>query len=370
MSPIDISSFEKAVAERTERLRQLRETTEILGWLCTYTPIELIHAAGFLPVRIWGGTTRIEKANTLSPSFVCPYLRASLERAMGGQYDYLSGVVYGYTCDAACGMINIWEENIPGEIYHTIPLPYHTNPQATIFYRETLNEFVERLVSAGGSLDDDRLTASLDLYRDIRVLMARLYELRFDNRLALSAREFYTVVEASFCLPPDEFLALLAPLVESARAGNSSPRSGIPVLVSGSLSEEPRVYDIMEAAGGRIAADDLCTGYRFIDPADGSGSAPLDRLIDRYQRRFPCPARSVVGERTEPVFDLIERSGAQGVIFAFQKFCTPHLADYPALWEELKAAGIPVLAVEMEETGINEGQLGTRLEGFFEMIGA
>jgi benzoyl-CoA reductase/2-hydroxyglutaryl-CoA dehydratase subunit BcrC/BadD/HgdB len=367
---INISPFEKAVADRTQRLRRSRETAKALGWLCTYTPIELIHAAGFLPVRIWGGTTRIERANTLSPSFICPYLRASLERAMSGQYDYLSGVVCGYTCDAACGMINIWEENIPAELYHTIPLPYHANREATTFYRETLDEFVERLASVGGTVDEKKLASSLDLYREIRTLMGELYELRYDNRLSLSGREFYTVVEAGFSLPPDQYRALLITLVESARGGKSSPRTGIPILVSGSLVEDMRVFDIVETAGGRVAADDLCTGYRFIDPADGSGSTPMDRLIDRYQRRFPCPARSVVGDRNTPIRKLIERSGASGVVFFFQKFCTPHLADYPALSEELKGAGIPVVALEMEETGINEGQLTTRLEGFFEMIGA
>ncbi len=202
VSIINISPFEKAVADRAQRLRQSRETTKVFGWLCTYTPIELIHAAGFLPVRIWGGTTRIERANTLSPSFVCPYLRASLERAMRGEYDYLSGIVCGYTCDAACGMINIWEENIPGELYHTIPLPYHTNRDATAFYRETLNEFVEKLTSVGGAVDDEKLVSSLDLYGEIRALIGELYELRYDNRLPLSGREFYTVIEACFSLPP------------------------------------------------------------------------------------------------------------------------------------------------------------------------
>ena len=81
----------------------------------------------------------------------------------------------------------------------------------------------------------------------------------------------------------------------------------------------------------------------------------MDRLIDRYQRRFPCPARSVVGERTDPVRGLIERSGARGIVFFFQKFCTPHLADYPALREDLKASEIPMLLVEMEESRHKRG---------------
>lgn len=370
MPPIDMSPFHEAVTHRTRRLRELAQTTRVFGWLCTYTPIEMIHAAGFVPVRVYGGTTRIEKANALTPSFVCPYLRAGLERALGGQYDYLSGVITGYTCDAACGVVNIWEENVPADFFRTIPLPYHTDGPATLFFRETVRELAEGLASVGGAVDDLSLGRSLDLFGEIRALMRGLYELRYDNRLALTGAEFYTVMEACFCTPPEQFLPHLSTLVKSARQANTSGRPGIPVLVSGSLVEDTHVYDIIERAGGRTAADDLCTGYRFIDPADGSGPTPTDRLIDRYQRRFPCPARSVVGERTAPVRGLIERSGAKGVIFLFQKFCTPHLADYPALAEELKAAGVPLLLIEMEETGINEGQLTTRLEGFFEMVGA
>jgi len=370
MTPIDVSPFQRAVTHRTQRLRQVKQTRKIFGWFCTYTPMVMIHAAGFVPVRISGGATRIDKANALVPSFVCPYLRAGLEHALGGQYDYLSGVITSYTCDAACGMINIWEENVPAEFFKTIPLPYHTNEEAKAFFRETMNEFAEGLTAAGGIIDDASLSRTLDIFTEVRSLMRELYELRYDNRLGLSGREFYTVVEACLSLPPEESAPLLSALVDSARKGNSSGRPGIPILISGSLVEDMRIYDAVERAGGRTAADDLCTGYRFIEPVDGSGASPMDRLIDRYMRRFPCPARSVVGDRTEPIRRLIERSGARGIVFFFQKFCTPHLADYPALREDLKDTGLPTLFVEMEETGINEGQLTTRLEGFFEMIGA
>jgi benzoyl-CoA reductase/2-hydroxyglutaryl-CoA dehydratase subunit BcrC/BadD/HgdB len=56
------------------------------------------------------------------------------------------------------------------------------------------------------------------------------------------------------------------------------------------------------------------------------------------------------------------------VIFLFQKFCTPHLADYPVIKEMLDKEGMQSIMLEMDETGIMEGQLQTRLEGFFEVI--
>jgi benzoyl-CoA reductase/2-hydroxyglutaryl-CoA dehydratase subunit BcrC/BadD/HgdB len=143
----------------------------------------------------------------------------------------------------------------------------------------------------------------------------------------------------------------------------------VPVLVSGSLVEQMWIFDLLEAAGGRVVADDLCNGYRFCQPADGTGSGPMDRLIDRYMHHFPCPSRSNVNDRIARFMLLIERSAAKGVVFLFQKFCTPHLADYPALSEELKKEGIPSLLVEMDESGNIEGQLKTRFEAFFEITG-
>jgi benzoyl-CoA reductase/2-hydroxyglutaryl-CoA dehydratase subunit BcrC/BadD/HgdB len=67
---------------------------------------------------------------------------------------------------------------------------------------------------------------------------------------------------------------------------------------------------------------------------------------------------------------LLERSGAKGVVFLIQKFCTPHLADVPTLSKELKERGYPSIMIEVDETWQIQGQLRTRLESFFEMLGA
>ena len=57
------------------------------------------------------------------------------------------------------------------------------------------------------------------------------------------------------------------------------------------------------------------------------------------------------------------------MVFFLQKFCTPHLADLPVVLDALQAEGVRGLVVEMEETGLNEGQLRTRVESFLEMLG-
>ena len=141
------------------------------------------------------------------------------------------------------------------------------------------------------------------------------------------------------------------------------------MLVSGSLVEDPRVMGLIEASGGLVVADDLCTGSRAFPPAGGAVSDPMEALMDRMMDRFPCPSRASAEERLPGILSLAEKSGARGVVLLVQKFCTPHVADYPYLGSELRKRGIPCIMVEMEESGLTEGRLQTRLEGFFETLG-
>ena len=103
--------------------------------------------------------------------------------------------------------------------------------------------------------------------------------------------------------------------------------------------------------------------------AHRQGEDPIDRLMDRHFKRFPCPARMKAQERAPVLVDLVNGSRAKGVVFFLQKFCTPHLADLPVVLDALQAEGVRGLVVEMEETGLNEGQLRTRVESFLEMLG-
>jgi benzoyl-CoA reductase/2-hydroxyglutaryl-CoA dehydratase subunit BcrC/BadD/HgdB len=370
MSAEFVQPFREAVASGTEQLREEAvRGRKVIGYFCTYTPVEVIHAAGFLPVRILGGDGRIDRALALVPNFICPPLLRSLDRALEGGYDFLSGIVQGYTCDVACGLVNVWEENIGGQIFHSIPLPYGDGPEARHYFRSLMDELQDKLVDLGGVITEESLGASLDLYGSIRSLMLDFYGRRYDGKLPLTAGEFHQVIQAGLVIPPERYLTMLTDL--SHRIDTPAPvqtPSGIPLMISGSIIEEPRVLEILEEAGGRVAADDLCTGLRNFHPPVGAGGDAMARLIDRYQKRFPCPSRARAGQRAPLMIEIIRRAKARGVVFFLQKFCSPHLADIPFLKEALRKEGIPALVVEMEATGMMEGQLQTRLQGFLEML--
>ncbi|MCE5273882.1 MAG: 2-hydroxyacyl-CoA dehydratase family protein [Syntrophaceae bacterium] len=367
-----VAPFDHALRTKRERLREAASRgKKVLGYFCTYTPVEILHAGGFLPVRIWGGRGPVEKAYSLVPNFICPYMKRSLENALNNEYDFLSGLVQGYTCDVACGLVNIWKGNIPMIISHSVPLPYNDTLQSREFLRSVLGELMERLSKIGGSFPDGALGASWDLYTQIRRALSDLSRRRSQGRLDLDAADFVTVVQAGFVTEPEAYLTMLKELVSSPDPGcGVSPREGIPVLVSGSVVEDANVLALIGKHGLLVVADDLCTGLRSFTPASGMGESPLERLVDRTMKRFPCPSRSHPRERIPLVKGLVADSGARGVIFLFQKFCTPHLADHPMVSQALRDDGIPSISIEMDEDGLLDAQVATRLETFSGMLEA
>ncbi|MFZ2633312.1 MAG: 2-hydroxyacyl-CoA dehydratase family protein [Desulfosalsimonadaceae bacterium] len=373
MTADTLIQVKKTISHSRERLTALSESgKKIIGYFCTYTPVEMIHAAGFIPVRITGGYGNTDKAYQHVPDFICPYMKRALEKALEGRYGFLSGLIQGYTCDAACGMVNIWKDAVGLEWVHSIPIPYNNTPESADYFKAVLNELAQKLDALGGDFSLSALNDSLDLYSRIRTNQYNLYQQRYAGNSGFTASELMTVMDAGAVVPPEEYLTMLEALSNRVPDHRESQNQGfsalVPVLVSGSLVERPEVMDMIESSGGRIVADDLCNGLRQILPLDGKGESPMDRLVHRTLNRFPCPSRSRAADRSLRLLDILSQARAKGVIFLVQKFCTPHLADIPILSGLLKDKGYPAMVIEMDESWRMEGQVKTRLEGFFEML--
>jgi bcr-type benzoyl-CoA reductase subunit C len=364
-----ITRFKDTIKNSGQYLRDLSaDGHKIVGYFCTYTPVELIHSAGFIPVRITGGYGSLDKALLYVPDFICPYMKRSLEKALQGHYDFLSGLVQGYTCDAACGMVNIWKDTTDFDFFHSVPIPYNDTIESREYFKAVLLELIEKLESSGGTFSESRLNASLEVYKNIRKYQYDLYKLRYKQKLSLSAADLMSAIDAGAIIPPEKYLEMIKELLPLVRKNTVMKNDRCPVLISGSLIERPEMMSMIEHIGGSIVADDLCNGMRQLVPIDGKGDSPVDRMIDRYAKRFPCPSRSRASDRALYILDLVNQSGALGVIFLLQKFCTPHLSDVPMLSEQLKLKGIPSILVEMDESWQIEGQPKTRIEGFIEML--
>jgi benzoyl-CoA reductase/2-hydroxyglutaryl-CoA dehydratase subunit BcrC/BadD/HgdB len=320
-------------------------------------------------VRIWGGSGQAEKAYNLVPTFICPYMRLVMEKALGGSSHSYQASCRGTPATSPAAWSTSGRGTYRGSCTTACPCRT-TNPESRAFLKAGLDETIEKLTAIGGVYSEESLGRSNELYGKIRGMLAALYERRMQGALELCAADLNVVMQAFFTIPPELFLSMLERLTGDLSAAVPGVRTGVPVLVSGGIVEDEGVMTLVEDLGFSVVADDLCTGLRAFIPVSGPDASPMDRLIARTMMRFPCPSRSRPPLRIPLLMDLVRTSGAKGVIFLLQKFCTPHLADHPMVARALRDAGIPSILIEMDGDNGLEGQAVTRLETFAGMLEA
>ncbi|GAB4346023.1 MAG: (R)-2-hydroxyisocaproyl-CoA dehydratase subunit beta [Candidatus Abyssubacteria bacterium] len=366
--------FSNIVRQRNEYLYDFKERTgkKVFGYFCSYTPVELIHAAGIHPVRLFGGTDDITQADTLIQSFVCPFVRGVLDTALKGGFDYLDGIVHAYTCDATCGLFGIWQRNIKTEFTYMFAPPYLLSEGAVRYYVSELGKLRNALEGyIGGPIPDEAVARSIETYNRQRAVLSRLYAVRAANPSPIAGSETLEAVLCGSIMPPEEHTRMMEDLISETLRPVGCGQDRYRVFVSGSELHDSEILRVIEGTGAAIVGDDLCTGARgFSGLVEGDGE-PLEGLARRYLGRVPCPSRLPFRRRLEFILEGMRESRAQAVIFIIQKFCDPHLAEHPLLSDALKQAGIPNMLIETEHrVGANREQIRTRVQGFLEMLGA
>lgn len=337
-----------------------------MGYLCSYVPEELIHAAGFAPVRVRGTTAPLQQADAHLQSFVCALCRSTLDQGLRGELDALSGTVFAHTCDAMQALADLWQMNLGANRFLDVVMQ-PTNlgsPAARPYLIAELQRFRERLGAfAGRPISDADLQTSIGLYNETRRLVQELQGLA--DRL--TTPHFFSILDAAQAMPKEVFNPLLTELVaelQSAPVRSNGPR----LFLVGAVLDEPRLLDLIEELGARVNGDDLCSGSRhFHGQVDGIGD-PIAALADYYLNRPPCPTKmQPTHEPGRYLLDQVHQAQAQGVVFVIEKFCEPHSFEYALVLPALDKAGVPHLLLEMEQMPSLEA-LRTRLQAFVEIL--
>jgi bcr-type benzoyl-CoA reductase subunit C len=338
-----------------------------VGYTCTYVPEEIIHAAGFVPVRVRTTPQVPTHADVHLQSYTCALCRSALDQLLRGELHFLAGMVLAHTCDTMQALADLWAINAkPGSNWvETVMMPTNlVSPSARPYLIAELERFRASLAERSGRpTSDEALQASIALYNEKRHLLNRLHALR--DRL--TAAEFYSVVDAGAKMPIESYVPLLAELVENLESAPSRPGSPRVVLV-GAVLDDPTLLDVLDELGARVTDDDLCTGSRSFAGLAAETGNPIAALADRALSRLPCPTKyQPESPRGAYLRHKVEEARADGVIFVLPKFCDPHAFDYVLVKPELEAAHVPILHLETEQTP-TAGQIHTRVQAFLEML--
>jgi benzoyl-CoA reductase/2-hydroxyglutaryl-CoA dehydratase subunit BcrC/BadD/HgdB len=344
---------------------------DVIGFTCAYTPLPLIHAAGFTPYRILPNVDCPDQAGRLMHDNLCPHVKRVLDRAMSGTIPDLTGVVFMNSCDSMRRLYDAWKAVNPDMNSALIDLPAVATNSSIGFFRDELERLSRTLKQWGGAaITDSALSESIGLYNRVSSLFTTLREKAGRSELkggSAALQEAYN--RASISSPEEAIAFLMAILDEGADTKKGEP--GVPVYLFGNVLPEPEAFALFDSCGTRIVSDDLCTGSRLFAAMETGNGDTLLNLARGVLGRPSC-ARTFDAERPGGLGDDVAaaaiHAGARAVIGYTAKFCDPYIARLPGVRDALKREGIPLLLLEGDCTLRSIGQQRTRIEAFIEML--
>ena len=340
-----------------------------IGMMPIYAPEELVHATGFLPVGLWGGSRPVTKARTYLPPFACSVMQQVMELECEGAYDDLAAVVFSVPCDTLKCMSQKWKG--------TSPVLVFTHPQNRGL--EAANRFLEREYAilkeklediTGVKITNAALARSIQIYNENRAAMREFSALAARCPQVISAVDRHAVFKARLFMEKSRHTALVRSLMEAVRASEPQPWTGKKVVVTGILLEPNGLLELFDRLGLAIVADDLAQESRQIrvDVPDGD-EAPLYRLAKVWQNMYGCSVATDPQKQRGPMLlDMVRKTGADAVVVAMMKFCDPEEWDYPIYYKQFEAQGVRSLMIEVDQESTSFEQIHTRLQSLVETL--
>lgn len=358
---------------KTKEIQEFKQAgKKVFGWLCTYVPEEVIHAAGALPVRITGYSEEKELDDATAYLYInnCSFSRSCLQMGLDGEYEYLDGVIAGSTCDGARRLFDLWIHYIKPPFHHILTVPRKYTERAHRLYYEQVLQFKTLLEQyLDTEITDKALIQSITVYNESRALLKKLYELRKLDEPPITGAETMEVLDASFRMPKELFNQYLHRLLDELAASNITHPNRARLMVTGSAMNNPEFIQSIEELGGLVVTDELCTSTRYwSDLVVLDDQLPLEAISRRYLNNFPCARMLPSDERFDRILQLTRDYKVDGVISQIIRYCVPYAHDLPLITNKLKKIGIPTLALDVEYGTSGSGQIRTRVQAFLEML--
>ncbi|MDY6794024.1 MAG: 2-hydroxyacyl-CoA dehydratase family protein [Actinomycetota bacterium] len=328
----------------------------IVAWFCTYTPLEMLDAAGLIPSRHFGDPQILESADALLHPAICPYARACLAHEL--KADGPHHALFINSCDAMRRLYDTWKDAFSGDFIYLMDLPRNQDGGGERMLAEEMKHLAAALRERWGvTITSRELLRACVRREESRLAYLDSTRGAGGGERLRSAMRLHTGLEAG-----DDSDG------ERTRGGTA----GTPILLTGNLLNPEGLVTWLERAGARVVWTDLCNGDRAFCSSTMAEGEDMDELLASlsaaYLERHPCARMSDSSRRYDLLVETTRRVGARGIVYASLKFCDSYLYDYPLVEDRLKEEGIPVLRLESDYTDGHVGQLMTRIEAFLEMI--
>jgi benzoyl-CoA reductase/2-hydroxyglutaryl-CoA dehydratase subunit BcrC/BadD/HgdB len=375
---IDIMK-EAATTLENDFVREWKDSGgKVVGYSCTFIPVEIIHAAGLLPYRLRGlGTTTLSIGDSYYGAVNCSVPKCILQLAGQGSYSFLDGAVITNGCDSMRRLDECWRTagmDYPGTLpgYHEyFSVPHKSVDYSIDFYEEELRRMVETLERHFKvKISDQSLKKSIRLYNKGRKALQKLDALRFRKEAVISGQDAMAVLIAAHAMPQERFIAMIAKIIRKLEKAPSVSAGKKRLMVMGSASDDLDFIRLIEDAGAIVVADTVCYGSRTYSTLVDENADPVNALSSHYLSNSICPRMlGYYRSRHSFITEVIERAKVDGVILQNVRFCDLHGSENSIFERDLEAASIPCMRLEREYGPLSEtGRIRMRIDAFMERI--
>ena len=342
-----------------------------VGIMPVYCPEEIVHAAGYLPIGMWGAQKKqISKARTYLPPFACSIMQSVMELQLEGVYDDLEAVIFSVPCDTLKCMSQKWNRPVPAIVF--------THPQnrkiakdaANVFAREEFNIVKEKLEDIlDVHISNKAIKNSIAVYNENRAACREFSDVAAEYAAVVTPSDRHAVIKARWFMEKSRHTALVKELIAALKAEPAPEFKGKKIIVTGIQVELYDVLYIFQENGFAIVADHLSQetrNFRQDVPDDDDALMALARAWNEFDG---CSLATDANKpKGQMIIDAVKKYGADAVVVCMMKFCDPEEFDYPILLQEFEAAGVKNLYIEVDQESTAFEQVKTRIQTFAEIL--
>lgn len=344
---------------------------KVIGVAPVFAPVELIHAAGMLPISCWGGELPLVNASTYLPGFACSVMQEMTELAVIGAYDDLDGMLISCACDTLkCTGQNLAKILKKTKMIYCRYPQHNTTAAGKAFFMAELKTVKEKLEEiAGKKITEEALYHSIAIYHENRKAVQECIALMQKNPGVVSARMRHHILTGRGYLPIEEHTALVNEINAALREIEPKPFSGKKVYLSGIMAAPIALFDVFDALNIVVVGDELAQETQQFQPFVPDGLDQLERLADQWAKVEESVFILDIGKRrAKAVARKAKAAGADGIIFLLMMFCDLEEYDAPYIKDYAHEAGMPFLSVEVQQNMQSVAQLRTRIQAFVETM--
>ena len=374
---VDFSAIATLIEHQYEAFIDTNDDDTRVGYLCSYTPLELLNAAGVKHTRLFkaGHSDTVAAGELYTQSVFCDFSKSFIGGFKEGDplYTSIDKLYNFHTCAALKRASEVVEQFVPTKLLNLPKL--RDSEDSRRFFRDEIIAFKNDLVTlTGHDVQEAAIHEQIGLYNQPRRLLKSISELRKREHPPLSGKEFLELVRAYYYVPAEQLLPVYEDIYRQLSAvPDRSENDKLRIMIAGSIvgDGDRRLLDIIEdELGLQVVVEDHCTGLKPFYHTIREQDDPYQALADGYLDQAPCARMKTLEDNVEFSGQLAREYDVDGVLYVYLKFCSCYGVTKKGFLDHFQSLDIPVIDISSDYSESDHGQLKTRIEAFIEVLNA